>query len=204
MLQDHLPGATNNLEKPTMIFWSTLVLAVGYLVLEIFLLIAKRGRHAVATGDQGTLRLVWILIIGGCLVGFLLAPRVSVFRWPESLAIVLLADMLLLSGIILRIWAIVHLGRLFTVDVGIQQGHRVVQDGPYRFVRHPSYSGSMIALTGMACLTFNWLGFLVIMVSSLTAYSIRISAEEKMLFLNLGEDYRRYAARTKRLIPGIY
>ena len=187
-----------------MISWSTHVLAVGFLVLEIFLLIAKRGRNAVATGDQGTLPLVWILISGGCLVGFLLAPRVFVFRWPESLAIVLLADMLLLAGIILRIWAIVHLGKLFTVDVGIQQGHRVVQDGPYRFVRHPSYSGSMIALTGMACLTFNWLGFLVIIVSSLIAYSIRISAEEKMLFLNLGEDYRRYAARTKRLIPGIY
>ena len=187
-----------------MIFWSTHVLAVGFLVLEIFLLIAKRGRNAVATGDQGTLPLVWILISGGCLVGFLLAPRVFVFRWPESLAIVLLANMLLLAGIILRIWAIVHLGKLFTVDVGIQQGHRVVQDGPYRFVRHPSYSGSMIALTGMACLTFNWLGFLVIIVSSLTAYSIRISAEEKMLLQNLGEDYRRYAARTKRLIPGIY
>jgi protein-S-isoprenylcysteine O-methyltransferase len=187
-----------------MIFWSTHVLAVGFLVLEVFLLIAKRGRNAVATGDQGTLPLVWILISGGCLVGFLLAPRVFVFRWPESLAIVLLADMLLLAGIILRIWAIVHLGKLFTVDVGIQQGHRVVQDGPYRFVRHPSYSGSMIALIGMACLTFNWLGFLVIIVSSLTAYSIRISAEEKMLLQNLGEDYRRYAARTKRLIPGIY
>ena len=187
-----------------MIFWSTHVLAVGFLVLEIFLLIAKRGRNAVATGDQGTLPLVWILISGGCLAGFLLAPRVFVFRWPESLAIVLLADMLLLAGIVLRIWAIVHLGKLFTVDVGIQQGHRVVQDGPYRFVRHPSYSGSMIALIGMACLTFNWLGFLVIIVSSLTAYSIRISAEEKMLLQNLGEDYRRYAARTKRLIPGIY
>jgi protein-S-isoprenylcysteine O-methyltransferase len=188
----------------TMIFWATHLLAIGFLVLEIFLLIVKRGRNAVATGDQGTLRLVWILISGGCLAGFLLAPKVSVFRWPESLAIVLLADVLLLAGIILRIWAIVHLGKFFTVDVGIQQGHRVVQDGPYRFVRHPSYSGSMIALTGMACLTFNWLGFLVIIVSSLTAYCIRISAEEKMLFLNLGEDYRRYAARTKRLIPGVY
>ena len=187
-----------------MIFWTTHILVFGFLALEIFLLIVKRGRNAVKTGDQGTLGLVWILISGGCLVGFLLAPKVSVFRWPESLTIVLLADVLLLAGIILRIWAVVHLGKLFTVDVGIQQGHRVVQDGPYRFVRHPSYSGSMIALTGMACLTFNWLGFLVILVSSLTAYSIRISAEEKMLFLNLGEEYRRYAERTKRLIPGIF
>ena len=92
--------------------------------------------------------------------------------------------MLLLAGIMLRIWAVVHLGKLFTVDVGIEQGHRVVQDGPYRFVRHPSYSGSLIALTGMACLTFNWLGFLVIIVCSLAAYSIRISAEEKLLFLS--------------------
>jgi protein-S-isoprenylcysteine O-methyltransferase Ste14 len=187
-----------------MIFWATHLLAFGVLALEIFLLVAKRGRNAVTTGDKGTLRLVWILIGGGCLVGFLLAPKVSFFRWPESLAIVLLADVLLLAGIMLRIWAVVHLGRLFTVDVGIQQGHRVVQDGPYRFVRHPSYSGSLIALTGMACLTFNWLGFLVILACSLAAYTVRISAEEKMLVLSLGEDYRRYAARTKRLIPGIF
>jgi hypothetical protein len=72
-----------------MIFWATHLLAFGFLALEIFLLIAKRGRNPVTTGDQGTLRLVWILIVGGCLVGFLLAPKVSVFRWPESLAIVL-------------------------------------------------------------------------------------------------------------------
>jgi protein-S-isoprenylcysteine O-methyltransferase Ste14 len=138
------------------------------------------------------------------LAGFLLTPKISFFGWPENLAIVLLADGLLLAGIMLRIWAVVHLGKFFTVNVGIQPGHRVIEDGPYRFVRHPSYSGSLIALTGMACLTFNWLGFLVILGSSLAAYTIRISAEEKMLFLSLGEDYRRYAKRTKRLIPGIY
>jgi protein-S-isoprenylcysteine O-methyltransferase len=187
-----------------MIVWATHILTCGFLALEIFLLVVKRGRNAVTTGDRGTLRLVWILIGGSCLVGFLLAPKVSFFRWPDSLVIVLLADALLLAGIMLRIWAVVHLGKLFTVDVGIQQGHRVVEDGPYRFVRHPSYAGSLIALTGMACLTFNWLGFLVILVCSLAAYSIRISAEEKMLFLSLGEDYHRYAERTKRLIPGIF
>jgi hypothetical protein len=104
----------------------------------------------------------------------------------------------------LRVSGIVHLGKFFTVDVGIQQGHHVVQDGPYRFIRHPSYTGAMLALAGIACLTFNWLGFLVIIVCSLAAYCIRISVEEKVLLLNLGEDYRRYAGRTKRLIPGIF
>jgi protein-S-isoprenylcysteine O-methyltransferase Ste14 len=90
------------------------------------------------------------------------------------------------------------------VDVGIQSEQRVVQDGPYRFVRHPSYSASLIALTGVACLTFNWLGFIAIVAGCLAAYSIRISVEEKVLISNLGDDYRQYAARTKRLIPWIF
>ena len=99
-----------------------------------------------------------------------------------------MADLLLTVGIVLRIWSIVHLGRFFTVDVAIQEGQRVVRDGPYRFVRHPSYSGSMLALVGLACLTFNWLGFVVIIACSFLAYTLRISVEEKVLFQNLGEE----------------
>jgi protein-S-isoprenylcysteine O-methyltransferase len=187
-----------------MIFWATHILASGFVALEIYLLAVKRRRDAVITGDQGTLRLSWMLIGGGCLFGFLLAPQFPRFRWPENLRIALLADGLLLIGIMLRIWAIVHLGKFFTVDIGIQQGHRVIQDGPYRFVRHPSYSGSILALAGIACLTFNWLGFLTILACLLVAYSLRITVEEKVLLQNLGEDYRRYAERTKRLIPGVF
>jgi protein-S-isoprenylcysteine O-methyltransferase Ste14 len=80
----------------------------------------------------------------------------------------------------------------------------VIQDGPYRVVRHPSYSGSIIAIIGVACLTFNWLGFVVIIACLLVAYALRISVEEKVLFQSLGGEYRRYAERTKRLIPGIF
>jgi protein-S-isoprenylcysteine O-methyltransferase len=61
----------------------------------------------------------------------------------------------------------------------------------------------MIAMTGVACLTFNWLGFIVIVGGCLAAYMIRISVEENVLLSNFGDDYRRYAARTKRLIPWI-
>jgi protein-S-isoprenylcysteine O-methyltransferase len=187
-----------------MIFWITHLLAAGFLLLEIYLLALKRSRDPEQQSDRGTLRLVWILISCGCLVGFLLSPKVSFLGWPDSLAIVLLADLLLMAGIALRVWSIVHLGKFFTVDVAIQQGQRVVQDGPYRFVRHPSYSGSMLALVGLACLTFNWLGFVVIIGCSFAAYALRISVEEKVLLESLGAEYRRYAERTKRLIPGIF
>jgi len=187
-----------------MIFWITHILAYGFLLVELYLLAVKRSGDPGRPSDRGTLRLVWVLIGCGCLVGFLLAPRASFFRWPDNLAIVLLADLLLAAGIVLRIWAIVHLGRYFTVDVAIQQGQHVIQDGPYRFVRHPSYSGSILALIGLACLTFNWLGFVVIIACSLVAYTLRISVEEKVLFQSLGEEYRQYAERTKRLIPGVF
>jgi protein-S-isoprenylcysteine O-methyltransferase Ste14 len=187
-----------------MIFWITQFLAFGFFVVEVFLLARRRSGDPSQRSDRGTLRLVWILISGGCLVGFWLTPRVTFLNWPDSLGTVLVADLLLIAGIGLRIWAIVHLGRFFTVDVTIQEGQRVVQDGPYRFVRHPSYSGSMLALLGLACLTFNWLGFLVIIGCSFLAYTLRISVEEKVLFQSLGVEYRRYAERTKRLIPGIY
>jgi protein-S-isoprenylcysteine O-methyltransferase len=187
-----------------MIFWISHILAFGFLLVELYLLAVKRSRDPKQESDRGTLRLVWILIGGGCLVGFLLAPKVFFLRWPDSRAIVFLACLLLIAGIVLRIWSIVHLGRFFTVDVAIQEGQRVIQDGPYRYVRHPSYSGSMLALIGLACLTFNWLGFAVIIACSLTAYALRISVEEKVLLRSLGEEYQRYSERTKRLIPGIF
>src|SRR5271166_2912124 len=61
------------------------------------------------------------------------------------------ADLLMIIGMVLRIWSIVHLGKFFTVNVAIQEGQRVIQDGPYRFVRHPPYSGSILArLRGFA------------------------------------------------------
>ena len=115
-----------------MIFWITHILAFGFLLLEIFLLAVRRCRDPRQPSDRGTLRIVWILIGSGCLVGFLLAPKVSFLNWPDSLAIVLLADLLLIVGMVLRIWSIVHLGKFFTVNVAIQEGQRVIQDGPYR------------------------------------------------------------------------
>jgi protein-S-isoprenylcysteine O-methyltransferase len=187
-----------------MIRWITYLLSAGFLLLELYLLAGRRSRDRKRQSDRGTLRVVWVLITCGCLFGFLAAPKFSFLNWPDSLAIVLVADLFLTVGIGLRIWSIVHLGRFFTVDVAIQEGQRVVRDGPYRFVRHPSYSGSMLSLVGLAGLTFNWLGFVVILACSFLAYALRISVEEKVLFQNLGEEYRRYAEHTKRLIPGVY
>ena len=182
----------------------TLILAFGYLAFEIYLLTARRGHRRMTSDDRGTLAKIWALILGSCFFGFLVARLFSFLRWPQKLWIAVVADLLIITGVVLRLWAIRHLGRFFTVDVGIQSEQRVVRDGPYRFVRHPSYAASLLALTGVACLTFNWLGFVVIVAGCLAAYWIRISVEEKVLINNLGDEYRQYSVRTKRLIPWIF
>jgi protein-S-isoprenylcysteine O-methyltransferase len=187
-----------------MLFWITIFLAYGYVALELFLLLTRKGKTAAKPRDCGTLRLILILIAGSCFAGFFLARRIRALNWPENIIMVYLADILLVGGIALRIWAIQHLGRFFTVDVGIQQGHRLVQDGPYRFVRHPSYSGAILALIGVGCLTFNWLGFLLILICTFIAYACRIPVEERALREQFGVEYEKYAARTKRLLPGIF
>ena len=137
-----------------MVHWTD-ILACGYLGLELSLLATRRGKVEAKSADRGTIYAVWALIIGGCFTGFLPARQVRVLNWPVKSPTVCLAVLLLVSGIALRIWAIRHLGRFFTVDVGIQQGHRAVEDGTLsRFVRHPSYSGSLLALVGVGFLHF--------------------------------------------------
>ncbi len=107
-------------------------------------------------------------------------------------------------GIAFRIWAILTLGRFFKFVVVIQEGHRVIDRGPYRFLRHPSYTGGLVALLGIGITLANSLGILAATVIPLLAILVRIRIEEARLLSALGQDYRDYAARTRRLIPGVW
>lgn len=189
-----------------MFHWTD-ILGLGYLGFELFILATRRGKvkAKAKSVDRGTIVAAWALILGSCISGFFVARHITVLNWPpHSTMIIGVAVLFLVGGVALRIWAIRHLGRFFTVAVGIQHGHQVIQDGPYRLVRHPSYSGSLLALTGVGILTFNWLGLILIVVCTLLAYALRISVEEKALLAQFGSEYQEYSARTKRMIPGVY
>jgi protein-S-isoprenylcysteine O-methyltransferase len=187
------------------VFHWTDILGLGYLGFELFLVATRRGKAKAKSVDRGTIFAAWILILGSCLTGFFLARHITVLNWPaHSPGIIGVALLFLVGGVAVRIWAIRHLGRFFTVNVGIQQGHKVIQDGPYRFVRHPSYTGSVLALAGVGFLTFNWFGLVLIVACTLLAYALRIQVEEKVLVAQFGHEYEEYAARTKKLIPWIY
>jgi len=111
---------------------------------------------------------------------------------------------LFIAGLVLRWMAIIHLGRYFTVDVAIAEDHRLIESGPYRFVRHPSYSGALLAFAGFGICLGNWISLLVLIVPISWAFLRRIEIEESVLMQALGDTYAAYSRRTRRLVPFVY
>jgi protein-S-isoprenylcysteine O-methyltransferase len=181
-----------------------LVVVVLFPVSEIALSVVKRSNSASsAVADRGSMRTLWMAITLG--VGLAIAAQWLPFARLHASAPLLriLALVCILAGLALRWVAIVTLGRLFTVDVAIQADHRVVQAGPYRFVRHPSYSGLLLAFVGLGFFFANWVSLVVLLVPITVAVMNRITKEEHALHAALGAQYAEYCSRTKRLIPGI-
>ena len=111
---------------------------------------------------------------------------------------------LMLAGILIRWAAIYTLGRYFTRTVAILEGHRIVRDGLYKHLRHPSYAGSLLGNLGLGLALSNWLSIVIILVPDLAATLYRIRIEEQALLESFGDEYFEYAQGTKRLIPKVY
>ena len=108
---------------------------------------------------------------------------------------------LMIAGILLRQWSIAVLGRYFSRTVGVQEGQAVVDRGPYRLVRHPAYTGSLLTIVGLGFVLQSWGAVLVLIAFFGVAFGYRIHVEEEVLTSKLGDEYVAYAKRTKRLIP---
>lgn len=172
---------------------------------EIGLAFVKRSRGQGVNGeDRGSLRLLWLSVALG--VGLAVTTQwVPSARLPGSPhALRVLALVLLSVGLALRWAAILTLGRLFTVDVAIHADHAVVQSGFYRFVRHPSYTGLLVAFLGLGIFFGSWLSVLALLVPIGAAVVNRVATEERALLAALGPSYASYRARTKRFVPGLF
>jgi protein-S-isoprenylcysteine O-methyltransferase Ste14 len=96
------------------------------------------------------------------------------------------------------------LGRAFTVEVRVRDGQEIVDRGPYRAVRHPSYTGLLLVYLGAGLALGDWLAVILVVVPPVAAVVFRIRIEERALLAGLGDAYRRYATGRKRLAPGIW
>ena len=111
---------------------------------------------------------------------------------------------LLVAGWAFRAWAVRTLGRWFKVTVTVEPGQQVVDFGPYRLIRHPSYTGILVALLGSGIALDSWASVAVAVVLPLLAILRRIGEEEAILLRELGTPYTDYMRRTWRLVPGVW
>jgi protein-S-isoprenylcysteine O-methyltransferase Ste14 len=107
-------------------------------------------------------------------------------------------------GLLLRWWSFVALGKYFTVIVRTRENQPVVDRGPYRVLRHPSYSGLLLAITGGGLMWGNWVSTTVAVVLVSIALVYRLRREERVLTAALGDPYRQFAAERARLIPYVW
>ena len=181
------------------------ILDVGLLVSELALVWRRRASRAPSTRiDRGSHRLLWAVIVGSIIAAHLAALSNVGPRLIPSLLWHWFGAGLFAAGTALRWWSIVHLGRFFSVEVAIAHDHKVVDTGPYRVVRHPSYTGLLLQCAGLGIVLGTALSLFVIIVPTFLVLSRRIRVEEKALLANFGEDYAAYTRHTKRLLPGIF
>ena len=183
---------------------------LGYFLLLIFFYMERRlrrGEYAKSLDttefDRHTTRFLGIafLISFIALLAAWLLNALGMGRIPHWVGWggVVLAS----CGLFVRAWAMRALGTSYTRTLRVAQGQHIVQDGPYRFIRHPGYLGMILVWIGASAATTNWLVLLVVVVVIIAAYHNRIVNEESMLLSKL-PGYGEYRSHTWRLIPPIY
>jgi protein-S-isoprenylcysteine O-methyltransferase Ste14 len=157
-----------------------------------------------ARNDKGSLIILWVAITIGITAGFIMArgpyPKWNVFNYIIAIFGIALA----LPGFVIRWASVIQLKREFTVDVSISKSHELKTDGLYSIVRHPSYSGLLMLMTGLAISMVSIISLACVVVPVSLAIMYRIGLEEKILKDHFGEAYNDYSRRTKRIIPFLF
>ena len=186
-----------------MIIYYYLVSVFG--ISEVTLLILKRSKKTSAKTRQDgkSMLLLWITIFGSLNIGYILA-RMHIGISFDRRVVEYTGIFVYAAAFIIRWTAIVQLGKMFTVDVSISNTHKLKTNGIFEMVRHPSYLGLLLIITGLALLMNNALSFIIILPAAFYAINYRIAIEEKVLSAEFGEQYLDYKLNTRKIIPLLY
>ena len=172
-----------------------------WVVLEIF--IGKLGLSAESIiSDRGSALAVIITSVAAIALAF--GVRL---RWPYPIGdewVQWLGLSVMALGLLLRYGSIRWLGPMFTRFVQVLPDHRLVTNGPYSLVRHPSYTGLLVFFTGMGIALNDWLSLLFLTLIPPIGVIYRIKVEEQALLEAFGEEYRAYMRRVKGLVPFVF
>ena len=167
-------------------------------------LFTRRSRRGHTSKDRGSAFVVVAVQIASICLGIQAAYRYYYCLFPAVDAVRIGGFCIYVLGFILRFYSIFYLGRFFTTNVTIAADHHLIDTGPYRLIRHPSYTGIFMLYLGICLCIGNWATTLIIIVPVFCAFLWRMHVEEAALRQALGQPYLDYMKRTKRLIPFIY
>lgn len=178
------------------------ILVYGIFIME--LAVVLRRRKNAQKKDKGTALILFASIfLAFFIMNILLKTGVGLlpkeYHWVTYIGFAII-----IVGMIFRWYSINVLGKYFTGVVMIQQDHKIIKKGPYKILRHPSYTGGIIYLVGVGVSANDWLTTLVFLITSGISYSYRIKIEEKALLEHFGNDYSNYQKETWKMIPYIY
>jgi len=154
---------------------------------------AREGGYLVIANLMWTVALLAMIYLRGH--GMALLPGGGPLRIAGLLVLV--------AGAAIRSWAMLQLGRQFSLHVALQEQHRLRTTGLYSRIRHPSYLGLLLLMLGLALVFESQLGVWVAVVAGFMIRG-RMEREEKFLIEQFGDEYRGYVKRTRRLIPRVY
>jgi len=166
----------------------------------------RAARPGAAVAEETGDRSFW-LILPGFLVIFFASPLEWMYLpgsmprlpWMQAAGLGLI-----LSAVVLRVWTRAHMCGQYSGHVEVLAGHRLVQSGPYRFVRHPGYTGFLLMTLGVAIGYSSLIGLAAIPVLLLPGLAYRMGVEKKLLLAQFGGEYQAYIQKTKRLIPFVW
>jgi protein-S-isoprenylcysteine O-methyltransferase Ste14 len=187
------------------------VISWSWLLLEIALRVRDRRRGTGSTARDGGSRGVIVAtvvpaVLLASLIGYWPAlatatalPGATTGPWPA-----VAGALVMVVGLVVRVWAIGTLGSSFRTTVEVDADQTVVDRGPYRWVRHPSYAGVVLLAAGYGLATGSWFALLLTVVIPVVVLGYRIRVEERAMIETLGVDYQTYRSHTARLVPGLW
>ncbi len=191
--------------RSNLLGWFLALIGLGYMTGGVVYAWRSRKSMSAIREERGD-RSFWLILPGflviffGAPLEFLLGPKIL----PRGIGMQLAGIGLIVAAVVLRIWVRLAIRGLYSGHVQIQADHRLVQEGPYRYVRHPGYSGFMLMGLGIAVGYSSLIGLGAVPVLLVPGLYYRMKVEENLLEQQFGDEYRQYASQTGRVIPKIW
>lgn len=183
---------------PQNVLWASYV---AWFLMEMWVLGRDRRRFTGRVADRGSFFGFFICIWAALAVAFgaLSHPEWRITALQPALSWAGIA--MIWGGMAFRFWAIQTLGAFFRTSVVVQDGHRLVTAGPYRWLRHPAYTGAIVTMAGLGLALGNWVSLAGMILLPAVVIGFRIHVEERALTEQFGEAYREFRRTRAAVVP---